>query len=98
MRLDRLRTHDLLARLVQVFAFTVISHADEPRILERAAQSNSPYLYVYLAVAFSTGMRAGEIRKLRWNRFLLGGSHEESYVRVGESKTAAGEDPCDPHG
>jgi integrase len=74
----------------------VISHADEPRILERAAESHSPYLYVYLAIAFSTGMRAGEIRKLRWNRFLLGGSHDESYVRVGESKTAAGEDRVIP--
>jgi integrase len=69
----------------------VITYADEPRILEGAAQSNSPYLYTYLVIAFSTGMRAGEVRVPQWNRFVIGDSHQESYVRVGDSKTEAGE-------
>jgi integrase len=74
----------------------VISHADEPRILTQAAQSTSPYLYTYLVIAFSTGMRAGEIRQLRWDRFTVGDSHATSYVRVGHSKTKAGENRVIP--
>jgi integrase len=74
----------------------VISHGDEPRILDQAAKSNSPYLYTYLVIAFSTGMRAGEVRLLRWDRFILGDSHSNSYVRVGESKTEAGRDRVIP--
>jgi integrase len=74
----------------------VISHGDEPRILEHAAQSANPYLYTYLVIAFSTGMRPGENGQLRWDRFLIGASHRESYVRVGVSKTEAGEDRVIP--
>src|SRR5262249_43677859 len=70
----------------------VITRADEPRILERAAKSRSPYLYTDLVIAFSTGMRPGEVRLLRWDRFVIGVSHLESYVRVGDSKTEGGED------
>jgi integrase len=74
----------------------VISHADEPRILEHAAKSGNPYLYTYLAIAFSTGMRPGENGQLRWERFRIGASRRESYVRVGVSKTEAGEDRVIP--
>ena len=74
----------------------VITHEDEPRILDRAAKSQSPYLYTYLVIAFSSGMRAGEIRLLQWDRFILGDSNASSYVRVGESKTEAGRDRVIP--
>jgi integrase len=74
----------------------VIHDADEPRILERAKASTSPYLYTDLVIAFSTGMRGGEVRQLRWDRFIIGDSHASSYVRVGESKTQAGEDRVIP--
>jgi integrase len=47
-------------------------------------------------MAFSTGMRAGEVRLLRWDRFILGDSYGNSYVRVGESKTEAGRDRVIP--
>lgn len=73
-----------------------VDPSDEALILERARQSSSPYLFTYLAIAFSTGMRAGEIRVLRWNRFILGPTHETSYVRVAESKTEAGKDRIMP--
>jgi integrase len=69
---------------------------DEQLILEHAAKSRSPYLYTNLVIAFSTGMRAGEIRQLRWDRFIIGDSHSESYVRVGESKSEAGRDRVIP--
>jgi integrase len=74
----------------------VVTPADEPRILERAAKSRSPYLFTDLVIAFSTGMRPGEIRLLRWDRFAIGDSNRESYVRVGDSKTEAGEDRTIP--
>ena len=68
----------------------VIAPADEPLILAGAAKEQSPYLYTYLTVSFCTGFRAGETRQLQWNRFVLGASHQESYVRTGHSKTEAG--------
>jgi integrase len=74
----------------------VIPSEEEPRILDAAAKSGSPYLYTYLVIAFSTGMRAGENGLLRWDRFTIGDSHRESYVRVGKSKTPAGEDRVIP--
>jgi integrase len=74
----------------------VIKDADELRILEQAAKSSSPYLYTYLMIAFNTGMRGGEIRQLRWDRFIVGDSHATSYARVGHSKTRAGENRVIP--
>jgi integrase len=74
----------------------VIAHADQPRILEAAAKTNSPYLYTYLMIAFHTGMRSGEARVPQWSRFVIEDSHQRSYVRVGESKTEAGEDRVIP--
>jgi integrase len=68
-----------------------IAAADESLILEAAAKSNSPYLYTYLVVDFRTGFRAGETRQLKWERFVIGPSHDESYVRTEKSKTRAGE-------
>jgi integrase len=67
-----------------------ITPADEPLILEAAAKEKSPYLYTYLMVSFCTGFRPGETRQLQWDRFVLGPSHQESYIRTGPSKTDAG--------
>jgi integrase len=74
----------------------VITPADETTILEAAAKSDSPFLYTYLMIAFRTGMRAGEVRKLRWDRFVIGESEHTSIVRVGQSKTKAGENRAIP--
>jgi integrase len=68
----------------------VITPADEPRMLEAAAKSKSPYLHAYLTVQFSTGFRPGETRQLKWDRFVIGPNYQESYVRTGESKTEGG--------
>jgi integrase len=68
-----------------------ITAADEPLILECAAKEQSHYLYAYLTVQFRTGFRPGETRHLQWHRFVLGPSHQESYVRVGKSKGKSGE-------
>jgi integrase len=73
-----------------------ISPGDEPLILDAAAKEQSPYLYTYLMVAFRTGFRAGETRQLKWERFIIGPSHQESYVRTGQSKTKAGENRAVP--
>jgi integrase len=68
----------------------VIAAADEPRILEAAAASRSPYLFTYLMIIFRTGFRAGEARKLKWERLVIGISPEASYIRCGKSKTKGG--------
>ena len=68
----------------------VVSVADEPRILETAAKSRSPYLLTYLMIAFRTGFRAGEARQLKWERLVIGISPETSYIRCGKSKTKGG--------
>jgi integrase len=68
----------------------VVSVADEPRILEAAAKSRSPYLSTYLTIAFRTGFRAGEARQFKWDRLVIGVSPETSYIRCGRSKTTGG--------
>jgi integrase len=69
----------------------VITPPDEAKILEAAAKSDSRFIYAYLMIAFRTGMRAGEVRKLQWDRFVIGEAEHTSIVRVGKSKTKAGE-------
>jgi integrase len=73
-----------------------IAATDEPLILEAAAKEQSPYLYTYLMVAFRTGFRPGETRQLKWERFIIGPSYQESYVRTAKSKTRAGENRAIP--
>ena len=69
----------------------IVTPADETRILEAASKARSPYLYTYLMIAFKTGMRASEVGKLKWERFTIGDSAATSIVKVGKSKTRAGE-------
>jgi integrase len=68
----------------------VVTPADEPRILDEAAKSRSPYLFTYLMIAFRTGFRSDEARKLKWTRLVIGISPETSFLRCGESKTKGG--------
>ncbi len=49
--------------------------------------TRSPYIKPALALAFNTGMRNGEIRRLTWEQINL----EDGVLTVGEAKTAAGE-------
>jgi integrase len=65
--------------------------ADEERVLlQTAANDQSPnrnrLLYTYLRIALSTGMRSGEISKLRWSQVDL----SASVLTVGKAKSTKG--------
>jgi integrase len=57
------------------------------RLLEGAARSASPYLRLAVLMALTTGMRRGEIETLTWGQVHF----DRNELRVGRSKTAAGE-------
>jgi integrase len=56
------------------------------RLLEAAAKNKSPFIRLFILVALQTGMRADEIRVLRWKQI----DWERHELVVGESKTKAG--------
>tara|TARA_R110000824_G_scaffold318073_1_gene505215 strand:- start:40885 stop:41946 length:1062 start_codon:yes stop_codon:yes gene_type:complete len=45
-----------------------LSDDERKRLLETCKQSNSPYLYIIVVLALSTGMRRGEIMSLKWSQ------------------------------
>ena len=63
-----------------------LSHEEETRLLGAASKSRCRSLYPVVMLALNTGMRASEIRGLRWDQidFLA------KALLVGKSKTAAG--------
>jgi integrase len=63
-----------------------LEHDEETRLLTAAAQSRCRSLYPVVMLALNTGMRASEIRGLRWEQvdFLA------RALMVGQSKTTAG--------
>jgi len=67
-----------------------LSPEEEGRLLSAAAGDNSPnrnpVLYPFLCIALSTGMRSGEIAKLRWSSI----DWDSSVLTVGRAKTKAG--------
>lgn len=64
---------------------------EESRLLDAASKSRCRSLYPVVLLAINTGLRAGEIRGLRWQQVdFLGHT-----LTVGKSKTAAGTGP--PH-
>jgi integrase len=67
-----------------------LSPEGEGRLLTEAAGGESPNrnpaLYPFLCIALSTGMRSGEIKKLRWSNIAL----DSSMLTVGLAKTTAG--------
>ena len=63
-----------------------LSAEEEIRLLDAASKSRCRSLYPVIMLALNTGLRASEIRGLRWNQVdLLGHT-----LTVGKSKTAAG--------
>jgi len=63
-----------------------LSHEEETRLLDTAQKSRCRSLYPVVMLAINTGMRASEIRGLKWEQvdFLA------NSLTVGKSKTAAG--------
>ncbi len=64
-----------------------LSEEEIGRLLKAAARSRSPYLRLALVMPLATGMRRGEIEELRWGHV----NWHRNELRVGRSKTAAGE-------
>ena len=62
-----------------------LSPAQEKDLLTHAANNKSPFLLPFIRIALLTGMRLGEIRRLRWSQIDL----EKCTLTVGISKTAA---------
>jgi len=63
-----------------------LSHEEERHLLDAASKSRCRSLYPVIMLAINTGMRASEIRGLKWAQvdFLA------NSLTVGKSKTAAG--------
>jgi integrase len=59
------------------------------RLLPAAKAARSPAIYPALMLALNAGMRDAEIRDLQWRRLDL--FHPKPYLKVGDSKTEAGE-------
>ena len=77
-----------LARLKEPKDIGRALSVEEQRKLLMAAQTNrSPYIYPVVLLALQTGMRADEIRNLRWGSLDL----NKRLLTVPKSKTAAGE-------
>jgi integrase len=58
--------------------------------MEAARSMRSKFIYPFLRIAFETGLRSGETRRLRWEQVVLGQTPETSQITVGQAKTAAG--------
>jgi integrase len=63
-----------------------LSHEEEARLLDAASHSRCRSLYPVVMLALNTGMRASEIRGLKWAQVDFLGQA----LTVGKSKTAAG--------
>jgi len=63
-----------------------LSHEEETRLLQATSKSRCRSLYAVVMLALNTGMRASEIRGLKWEQVDFLGSA----LTVGKSKTLAG--------
>jgi integrase len=63
-----------------------LSHEEETRLLDAASRSRCRSLYPVVMLAINTGMRANEIRNLKWEQV----DFFAKSLTVGKSKTAAG--------
>jgi integrase len=71
-----------------------VSHDDEELLLQAAAQSHSPALLPRLILALDTGIRANEMRHLRYRDLRLtwqNGTVERGWLTVSNSKTEGGQ-------
>jgi integrase len=69
-----------------------ITAEEEARLLSAALQSRSRALYPAVVLALNTGMRSGELTNLQWKHVDL----DRRLLRVGKSKTVAGENRAIP--
>jgi integrase len=83
-RLRRQKTLKLPVRRQVGKAYTP---EEKDALLAAAKTARSPAIYPALMLALNAGMRDKEIRNLQWERLEL----SKAYLRVGESKTEAGE-------
>jgi integrase len=70
-----------------------LSHQDEKALIDAASRSRSPALLPLLTITLDTGLRAAEIRALRYKDLSLvwkNGVVEDGFVTVAKSKTEAG--------
>lgn len=70
-----------------------ITAADETKIISACAASPNPAMLPLFVLAVDTGLRAGELRVLRWEDLgahAAGAEMEAPHVRVRKSKTEAG--------
>jgi integrase len=63
-----------------------LESVEERALLEHAAKNRSPFVLPFIRIALLTGMRLGEIRRLRWTQIDLG----KRLLTVGKAKTDAG--------
>jgi integrase len=83
----RLRRQKMLKLAVRQQVGKAFDPEEKIRLLEAAKAARSPAIYPALMLALNAGMRDSEIRGLQWGRVNLA----KAFLRVGESKTEAGE-------
>lgn len=84
---NRLKKEKTLKLKVSKSNAKAYSLEEKQKLIEAARNTRSPHIHLSIVIAQSTGMRAGEIRQLRWADL----NFEKSYLTVGRSKTDAGE-------
>lgn len=84
---NRLKKDKTLKLKVPKSKAKAYSTEEKQKLIEAARNTRSPHIHLSIVIAQSTGMRAGEIRHLRWGDL----NFEKSYLTVGRSKTDAGE-------
>ena len=83
----RLRRQKVLKLVVRRQIGKAYAAEQKQALLEAARGARSPAIYPALMLALNAGMRDKEIRWLQWERLDL----VRAYLRVGESKTEAGD-------
>jgi len=61
-----------------------LSDDERQRLLQACQKSNHPYLYIVVVLALATGMRLGEILKMRWEDV----NFEKGYIILHETKNS----------
>lgn len=84
---NRLKKDKTLKLKVPKSKAKAYSIEEKQKLIEAARNTRSPHIHLSIVIAQGTGMRAGEIRHLRWGDL----NFEKSYLTVGRSKTDAGE-------
>jgi integrase len=84
---NRLKKEKTLKLKVPKSKAKAYSAEEKRKLVDAANDARSPHIRLCIVIAQNTGMRAGEIRHLRWMDI----NFDNLYLTVGRSKTAAGE-------